>query len=294
MMTSVPFPTLPDVKPAFSLWWAGITAGLRTMPREPVLGLKRLLLPVSYWRAVEFGYVVRRLGGLQHGARLLDLGSPKDLAGFLARRLGVHVTAVDVLPDAIATSDRFARAQGIAGTDAGQVLSEVQDGRRLPYPDASFDGAFSVSVLEHIPDDGDSAAMRELLRVVKPGGFVVVSTPFDLSYRETMVDDDVYERTRSNDAEKLFFERHYDEPSLHRRLLQAAPADLLDVEFWGEGRVRGERLLARLGVLRNFFSPFEPLMASAWLRRAEPGKHVRPMAVFFTLRKPSQAQSTGS
>jgi SAM-dependent methyltransferase len=283
------FPRLPDNTPRFSLWWAGMTAGIRTVAREPVLGLKRLLLPVSYWRSVEFGYVVRRLGHLPAGARLLDLGSPKDLAGFLARRLGAHVTAVDLLPDAIAISERFARAQGIAGGGAGQVLSEVQDGRRLPYPDASFDAAFSVSVLEHIPDDGDSTAMRELLRVVKPGGLVVVTTPFDLQYRETMVDADVYDRTRSNETEKLFFERHYDEPSLRRRLLEAAPADLLDVQFWGEGFVRGERLLARLGGLRNAFSPLEAAMASAWLRRVQPGNGVHPMAVFFTLRKPNGA-----
>ena len=66
------------------------------------------------------------------------------------------------------------------------VPSEVQDGRKLSYPDDSFDAAFSVSVIEHIPDQGDTAAVRELLRVVKPGGVVIITTPYDTAYRPWM------------------------------------------------------------------------------------------------------------
>jgi ubiquinone/menaquinone biosynthesis C-methylase UbiE len=46
------------------------------------------------------------------------------------------------------------------------------DARRLPYRDAVFDGAYLVAVLGEIPDQ--EAALRELARVVKPGGGVVV------------------------------------------------------------------------------------------------------------------------
>lgn len=257
--------------------------GLRCLPTEPVLGLKRLCLPVSYWRTAEFGYVMRRLT-IARGSLILDLGSPKDLAFLLARHRGYAVTAIDVLPEAIELAGRYAVAQGMCGSGPGLVNSEVQDGRALPYPDDSFDAAYSVSVLEHIPNNGDTVALRELLRVVKPGGFVVVTTPYDRKYRETFVDGPVYERKQVA-CEPVFFERHYDEESLARRLTDAVGASLVDREFWGEGVVRGEALLSRLGRLRLAVSPIEWLLSVAFLRRVQQNGRARPMAVFFTLGK---------
>jgi ubiquinone/menaquinone biosynthesis C-methylase UbiE len=46
------------------------------------------------------------------------------------------------------------------------------DARRLPYPDATFDAAYLVAVLGEIPDQ--DAALRELRRVLKPDGRLVV------------------------------------------------------------------------------------------------------------------------
>lgn len=268
---------------ALGIWTAGILVGLRTLREEPVLGLKRLALPVSYWRSVEFAYVWRQLG-LAPGARVLDLGSPKDLAAMLARHRAYEVVATDILPEAIALSERYARAQRLHGRGAGRVYSESQDGRALTYQDGSFDAAYSVSVLEHIPDQGDSAAIRELIRVVRPGGLVVVTVPFDRRYRETFVDGPVYER-KPLAAERLFFERHYDRSSLAGRLIDDTGADLVDLQFWGEGAIRTERLLDRLGPLRLPLSPLEAWLAAALLRNLEPEGEGHPMAASFTLRK---------
>ena len=46
----------------------------------------------------------------------------------------------------------------------------------MPYADDSFDAAYLVTVLGEIPDQG--AALRELRRVVKPGGRIVVGELF--------------------------------------------------------------------------------------------------------------------
>src|SRR5688572_2803598 len=266
------------------IWAAGIGVGMRAIRKEPVLGLKRLALPVSYWRSAEFAYVWRQLT-LPPGARVLDVGSPKDLAAMLARRNAYDVTATDILPDAVRLSERYARGQGLDGRGPGRVHSEVQDGRRLAYPDGYFDAAYSVSVLEHIPDEGDSEAIRELLRVVKPGGPVVVTVPYDHEYRETYVEGPVYER-RPSGAELLFYERHYDRMSLASRLFVADQAELIDLRFWGEGRVRMEALLDRLGPLRLPLSPFEAFLSTALLRQVDPYRgQGHAMAAFFTLRR---------
>jgi len=257
--------------------------GLRTLRQEPVLGLKRLALPVGYWRAVEFAYVWRQLGQ-PAGARVLDIGSPKDLAAMLAYHRGYEVVATDILPTAVLLSRRYGSAQGLEGHGRGRVHSEVQDARALTYADDSFDAAYSVSVIEHIPDDGDSAAMRELMRVVRPGGVVVVTVPYDRRYRETFVDGPVYER-KPLGSEAVFFERHYDRESLTQRLLGQGTAEVVDLSFWGEGAVRMEALLDRLGPLRLPLSPLEAFLSTALLRRVDPDGRAHPMAAFFTLRR---------
>ena len=202
----------------------------------------------------------------------------------LARHRGYDVVATDILPDAITLSERYARAQRLDGRGPGRVHSEIQDGRSLTYADASFDAAYSVSVLEHIPEHGDSEAIHELIRVVRPGGLIVVTVPFDRVYRETFVDGPVYERTPLA-AERLFFERHYDRASLAARLFDTNVADVIDLQFWGEGTIRTETMLDRLGPLRLPLSPLEAWFAAAWLRRVDPEGEGHPMAASFTLRK---------
>jgi ubiquinone/menaquinone biosynthesis C-methylase UbiE len=50
------------------------------------------------------------------------------------------------------------------------------DARALPYGDATFDAAYLVAVLGEVPDQ--DAALRELRRVLKPGGRLVVGELF--------------------------------------------------------------------------------------------------------------------
>jgi SAM-dependent methyltransferase len=63
------------------------------------------------------------------------------------------------------------------GTDLFDLryASVAADGCALPFDDASFDLILSFHVLEHIPDD--IAAMREMRRVLKPGGLLLVQVP---------------------------------------------------------------------------------------------------------------------
>jgi SAM-dependent methyltransferase len=50
------------------------------------------------------------------------------------------------------------------------------DGRTIPFPDASFDNALCAEVLEHVEDP--AGLIAEMLRVLRPGGTLLVTVPF--------------------------------------------------------------------------------------------------------------------
>lgn len=70
-------------------------------------------------------------------------------------------------------------ANGIA--EARQILHQGR-GESLPFEDETFDIVYSVSVLEHVQDI--KQCVTEALRVVKPGGVVVMSVPTYNSFKE--------------------------------------------------------------------------------------------------------------
>jgi SAM-dependent methyltransferase len=63
----------------------------------------------------------------------------------------------------------------------------------LPFPDATFDVIICSHVLEHVPDD--RRAMRELHRVLKPGGIGLLVVPFDPRRAATLEDPSVTDPT---------------------------------------------------------------------------------------------------
>jgi SAM-dependent methyltransferase len=95
-------------------------------------------------------------------ARVLDAGCGSGRTLDDLARYG-SVTGVDLSPVA-------ARAARRRGHDA--VVGPVES---LPYPEATFDLVTCLDVIEHTPDDRRS--LRELARVTKPGGRLVVTVP---------------------------------------------------------------------------------------------------------------------
>lgn len=66
--------------------------------------------------------------------------------------------------------------------ESGLAMQHM-DVTRLTIPDQTYNVVFCNHVFEHIPDD--RAAMRELHRVLKPGGWAVLQTPIDYTRQET-------------------------------------------------------------------------------------------------------------
>jgi SAM-dependent methyltransferase len=103
------------------------------------------------------------------GERILEVGSGTGYytLGVAARLDGGSLAAFDVQQEMLDHVTREASARGISN-----VEPKLGDARALPYLDASFDGAYLVTVLGEIPDQ--AAALRELHRVLKPRGRLVV------------------------------------------------------------------------------------------------------------------------
>lgn len=75
-------------------------------------------------------------------------------------------------------------------TDLNSPLADVKaDICNLPFASNSYNIIFCNHVLEHIPDD--TKAMKELYRVLKPGGMAILQIPQDLSRAKTFEDNSI-------------------------------------------------------------------------------------------------------
>lgn len=78
-------------------------------------------------------------------------------------------------------------------TDLNSPLADVKaDICNLPFTDNEFDFILCNHVLEHIPDD--ETAMREMFRILKPGGKAIFQIPLDMDREETFEDNFITDR----------------------------------------------------------------------------------------------------
>lgn len=112
-----------------------------------------------------------RLARVSAGSRVVDVAAGPGTLSLLAADLGASVEALDV-------STRMVEAlqRRLAEDDArrARVHASVGDGMALPYENAQFDAAFSMFGLMFFPDRG--AGLRELFRVLAPGGSALISS----------------------------------------------------------------------------------------------------------------------
>lgn len=107
---------------------------------------------------------------LRPGTRLLDLAAGSGGVALAAAERGAEVLAVDASMRMVDRTRARARQAGVGA----RVRSEVMDGTALALADGGFDAAISVFGVVLFPDA--ARGMREMARVVKPGGRVAVVT----------------------------------------------------------------------------------------------------------------------
>jgi SAM-dependent methyltransferase len=263
---------------AFSCYFECIFIALRSIFAGDVRnGLKLLIASVGYWRFYPNALVMRLARELRP-ASILDLSSPKLVSLILAREF--DVLAVDLDDPQLET--RWAKAARLLGLS--RYRHAYEDATRLSMPEASFDFVYSLSVVEHIPGDGDREAMEEIARVLKPGGQALVEVPLRHRYAE------IFQRYDSKGfalPEPRFYERHYSPETLNRLdtprlevLSRWSMGEYLPIDPW----IATPRL-PRL--LRLLILPLEPWLAAVniWLNGA-PGKD-RPLSMILHVRKPA-------
>lgn len=119
--------------------------------------------PFRLW---EYVWLYKALGLAEGGLHVLDLGGPATHLSLLAALAGCRVTALDINPAFVQAAHECVRALSIRSLDA-----RVGDMRDLSeYADESFDVVVSCSVLEHLTAQDQETALREVARVLKPGG----------------------------------------------------------------------------------------------------------------------------
>jgi ubiquinone/menaquinone biosynthesis C-methylase UbiE len=147
-----------------ALWW-------RTHPSACPYGQR-------FWVEAPHPFITRaRLREIlapKAGERLLEVGPGTGYYALpVAEWIGADGTleVLDLQQEMLDHTMRAAQKAGLSNLEPTRA-----DATKLPYEDGSFDGAYLVTVLGEIPDQ--TAAVRELGRVLRPGGRLVVGELF--------------------------------------------------------------------------------------------------------------------
>lgn len=117
----------------------------------------------SVLKQAKFMQIVARLED-PAGKRGLDIGADNGVISYLLRRRGGEWHSADLSEQAVRS------IRQLVGKDVHQI-----DGGATPFADAAFDQIVIVDFLEHIADDRRFA--RELARILKPGGKLIINVP---------------------------------------------------------------------------------------------------------------------
>jgi len=155
----------------------------RPVNLEPAIGPKG-------WRTRAHPYVnaywviLRKARALPlPGKRVLVLGCGYGEDALQLAHLGARVSAADLSAETVAIARRRVQALASLFSLGAGIDFTVCPAERLPYADASFDLVYISDVAHHfdIP-----AAMREVRRVLKPGGLMLANEPYTHSWAQAI------------------------------------------------------------------------------------------------------------
>jgi ubiquinone/menaquinone biosynthesis C-methylase UbiE len=126
-------------------------------------------LNVRQRQAGALSYVDELL--LPKNSRVLEIGCGAGFMSIALAHRGFAVEAVDHAPAMIELTQKHAKQTGTAN----RIKASVEDVHELPFEDASFDLIVSLGVPQWLHDL--RKAMLEIVRVLKPGGYIILNIP---------------------------------------------------------------------------------------------------------------------
>ena len=145
---------------------AGALAEVRRLTYDEDLGQSSWITLTEardFFRALE----------LSAGRRALEVACGSGgVTCRMAVETGATCVGVDINPHGIEAAGKTAREQGLADRVSFQLTDA---GRRLPFPDESFDAVFSNDAVNHIP--GRLDMLRDWHRLLRPGGRLLFTDP---------------------------------------------------------------------------------------------------------------------
>jgi SAM-dependent methyltransferase len=109
------------------------------------------------------GLAVREFGDVSK-LKMLDVGCGVGLMSRLLVGSGAELHGIDIARDAVK----------VAREEVPDGHFRAYDGRRIPFRDNTFDVAFAVCVIHHVPVGQRQGLLKGMARVTKPGGLVVL------------------------------------------------------------------------------------------------------------------------
>ena len=186
---------------AILFFWFVLVRVIRRFHRDPAPAVIGRFLDSDYRRWLQPPDKIIERSGIKPGMTVLDLGCGSGaFTPFVARVVGEQgkVYAIDIQPAMLKQLERkLAKAEN---QDIKNIELKQASAYHLPFEDEALDLVYMVTVLQEIPDRG--RALREIRRVLKPGGILAVteflpdpdyplrSTTIKICQREGFVLDD--------------------------------------------------------------------------------------------------------
>ncbi len=258
----------------FRFYRFGVNIGIANLWRNKLrLGVKKtvgkITQPVnSYTRFPEYALMERVIIDFWNSSvysnplKVLDVGSPKCFGLHLAWSMPLELELTDISPLNV---DEYQLMWGaIRSGKKGTARFGLQDARSLQYGSNEFDVVYSMSVVEHLEgSNGDIQGVKEMARVLKPGGLLLLSVPYGNSFVEQSRRGFAHAAEKKSDEDLYFFQRIYDRSALENRILGALKGFRIRNQWtiWREKKMilrlfrsLGENLQGLLGFLNPWLS----------------------------------------
>jgi ubiquinone/menaquinone biosynthesis C-methylase UbiE len=187
-----------------------------------------LINPISIIRYFEFDFVRKNID-VKKNPSILDVSSPRALGFYLCKK-NKKIKYQMINPDPLDIQETKLQQTAF---DIPNLKVTKKNALRLPYQSHSFDAVLSISVVEHINGHGDTKAIKEMWRVLRTGGKLIITTHVAKTGRNEYRLKDQYNLTHKK-RKKYFFQRIYSEATLKERILNQIPVKPAVVGLIGE------------------------------------------------------------